>query len=87
MNLLPKDIAKKLKSKGCWTDMITTTHALKWLREERKLHIIIPAYDINEYWWEIVNFNKNISEYYDGICYSYEEAAISAIEYCLNNIL
>ena len=60
-------------------DYITPTisQVLKWLREEKKLHIIIPASFDEGYWWEIRNFNKEISEYSDEEYKTYEESALA----------
>lgn len=65
----------------------TLSQVLKWLREEKKLHIIIPASFDEGYWWEIRDFSRNISEYSEAEYQSYEDAAIKAVEYCLNNLL
>lgn len=70
-------------------DYITPTisQVLKWLREEKKLHIIIPASFDEGYWWEIRNFNKEISEYSDEEYKTYEESALAGIEYVLDNLI
>ena len=65
----------------------TISQVLKWLREEKKLHIIIPASFDEGYWWEIRNFNKEISEYSDEEYKTYEEAALVGIEYVLDNLI
>ena len=65
----------------------TISQVLKWLREEKKLHIIIPASFDEGYWWEIRNFNKEISEYSDEEYKTYEESALAGIEYVLDNLI
>lgn len=65
----------------------TISQVLKWLREEKKLHIIIPASFDEGYWWEIRDFNKEISEYIDEEYKTYEEAALKGIEYVINNLI
>lgn len=65
----------------------TISQVLKWLREEKDLHIVIPACFNKNYWWEIRDFNRNISEYSDAEYISYEEAALSGIEYALVDLI
>jgi hypothetical protein len=62
----------------------TISQVLKWLRKEKKIHIIIPASSDESYWWEARDFNREISEYYDTEYTSYEEAALAGIEYVLD---
>ena len=71
----------------------TISQVLKWLREEKKLHIEIYMYH-NCYLWEIYNteiydvdFTQK-SEKYSEIEYtSYEDAALAGIEYVLDNLI
>lgn len=65
----------------------TISQVLKWLREEKKLHIVIPASFDEGYWWEIQDFNREISEYSDVEYTSYEEAVTGGIEYVLDNLI
>lgn len=60
---------------------------LKWLREENKMHLIIPASFDEGYWWEVRDFNREISEYSDAEYKSYEETALAGIEYVLYNLI
>ena len=67
----------------------TISQALKWLREEKKIHISIDiwgrtwGYDVldlpsgNSLHWDAYNENIN----------SYEQAALAGIEYALNNLI
>lgn len=71
----------------------TISQVLKWLREEKKLHIEIYMYH-NCYLWEIYNTNiyeadfTQKSEKYSEIEYeNYEQAALAGIEYVLENII
>lgn len=64
----------------------TINEVLKWLREEKKMHMIMPVSFDECYWWEVRDCNKEISEYTDVIYASYEEAALAGIEYVLNLI-
>ena len=73
--------------KNNYTDVPTISQVLKWLREEKGLHIVIPACFNKNYWWEIRNFNRNLSEYSDAEYISYEKAALAGIEYTLNNLI
>jgi hypothetical protein len=71
----------------------TISQVLKWLREEKKLHIEIYMYH-NCYLWEIYNteiydvdFTQK-SEKYSEIEYaSFEDAAIAGIEYVIDNLI
>jgi hypothetical protein len=65
----------------------TISQILKWLREEKKLHIVIPASFDEGYWWEVRDFNREISEYSDIEYTSYEEATLAGIEYVLDNLI
>lgn len=74
----------------------TISQVLKWLREEKKIHINV---DIDEFGWEyrickfqkvdneIYNFDLDYLASYSGEFMSYEQAALSAIEYVLDNNL
>lgn len=68
-------------------DAPTISQVLKWLREEKKMHIIIPASFDEGYWWEVRDFNREISEYSDNEFDSYEKAAIAGIEYVIDNLI
>ena len=71
----------------------TISQVLKWLREEKELHIEIYMYH-NCYLWEIYNtkiydadFSQK-SEKYSEIEYAtYEIAALAGIKYCLDNLI
>lgn len=65
----------------------TISQVLKWLREEKKLHIIIPASFDRDYWWEVRDFNRNLSEYSTSELGTYEETAIDGIKYVLDNLI
>ena len=70
-----------------YTDAPTISQVLKWLRDEKKLHIVLPATFSENYWWEIRDFNRNISEYAEAEYQSYEQAALAGIEYILDNLI
>ena len=61
------------------------SEALKWLREEKKIHICI-SYD-GDYSYDIVSIDdcefKGAEDNYD----TYEQATIAGIEYCLDNLI
>ena len=65
----------------------TISQVLKWLREEKKLHIIIPASFDRDYWWEVRDFNRTLSEYSTSELGTYEETAIDGIKYILDNLI
>ena len=75
----------------------TISQVLKWLREEKKIHICIDIYD-DGWFFDIASFYKgdtgvyeiewpykssNVTPNYD----SFEQAAIAGIEYCLDNLI
>lgn len=76
-----------------YVDAPTIAQVLKWLREEKELHIEIYMYH-NCYLFEIYNtiiydadFTQK-SEKYSEIEYeNYEQAAIAGIEYVLDNLI
>lgn len=71
----------------------TISQVLKWLREEKELHIEIYMYH-NCYLWEIYNtkiydadFTQK-SEKYSEIEYeNYEQASLAGIEYVIDNLI
>jgi hypothetical protein len=65
----------------------TISQVLKWLREDKKMHIIIPASFDRDYWWEVRDFNRKLSEYSISELGTYEEAAIDGIKYVLDNLI
>lgn len=68
-------------------DAPTISQVLKWLREEKKMHIIIPASSDEDYWWVVRDFNREISEYSDNDFDSYEKAALAGIKYVLDKLI
>lgn len=74
----------------------TIHQVLKWLREEKKIHIS-PVLWSNGWYIDIQSFTKEIDK--DGVAYkdkfefqsidyeTYEEACIAGIEYVLNNLI
>ena len=82
---------------GFCVDAPTIFQVLKWLREEKKIHICIDIYD-DGWFFDIASFYKgdtgvyeiewpykssNVTPNYD----SFEQAAIAGIEYCLDNLI
>jgi hypothetical protein len=69
----------------------TLQMAMRWLRDVHKLEIYpyhqnSPTCD--KWWFEIVNFPSQVSEYESNTIYiTYEEAAEAGIKYCLNNLI
>lgn len=82
---LPKEHPFWQDCKAWWIP--TISQVLKWLRKEKKMHIVIPALFDEDYWWEVRDFNRKISEYSNIEYTSYEEAAIAGIEYVLDNLI
>lgn len=65
----------------------TIDEVLKWLRNEKKIHIVIQASFNEGYWWEVIDFNREVPEYGDNEFDSYEQAAIAGIEYVIDNLI
>lgn len=72
----------------------TIPQVLKWLREEKKLHIMIDIWkvDFNDttYKWgyDIVNLTTTHVDGCDTQCANgYEQAALAGIEYVLDNLI
>lgn len=88
-NLMPKDSVS-----GKFVDAPSISQVLKWLREEKKIHIIVEIADSGWYYtiypnirWEngklksdtyIMSFKNKDS---------YEQAALAGIEYVLGNLI
>ena len=70
----------------------TISQVLKWLREEKKLHIMMATYshypnNTHDWGYEILNLQTYTCELYRCRFNSYEQAAIAGIEYCLDNLI
>ena len=65
----------------------TISQALKWLREEKNM-MVFPAYSKNTSKWYCFIINADSLESYNlSLDDSYEDAALSGIEYALNNLV
>lgn len=92
MEFVTFEISKKLKEKGFpLVDYIPTiSQVLKWLREEKKVHIGF-GYSPRKKWLYVVVYMDG--RYYnqptltvDGFA-KIEKAALAGIEYCLDNLI
>ena len=68
------------------------SQVLKWLREEKKIHIMIAIYSHypqgNHDWgYEVINLQTHTCEYFTYEYSSYEAAAIAGIEYVIDNLI
>lgn len=75
-------------------DAPTISQVLKWLREEKKIHLIVEITDSGWYYtlypnvrWENdkLKSDKYIMSFKNKT--SYEEAVLAGIEYCLNKLI
>lgn len=67
----------------------TISQVLKWLREEKKLHISIDVWG-RTWGCDIINLTGGHSLYWTAYCEdikSYEDAALAGIEYVLDNLI
>lgn len=63
----------------------TISQALKWLREEKKIHIGVLYHGYYAVW--IQPMKRNEAEHVIHDCKTYEEAELEAIEFVLNNLI
>lgn len=67
----------------------TISQVLKWLREEKGIHITICV--CGEGWfYEVINISSGkslVEDYEDDMIQSYEEATLTGIKYVLNNVI
>lgn len=97
-NFVPYETVLKLEKKGYKGKTIRyyghIYDVLKWLREEKKIHICIDIWkkDINDtsfnWGYDIVNLITTRVVGCDTSCANtYELAAIAGIKYCLDNLI
>lgn len=67
----------------------TIAQVLKWLREEKGIHITICVCG-DGWFYEVIHISSGkslVEDYEDDMVQSYEEAALTGIEYVLNNLI
>ena len=68
-------------------DAPTISQVLKWLRDEKKLHICISLGEFSDWVYDISKIEGNVfCEAMDDF-HSYEEAALAGVNYCLDNLI
>lgn len=84
------------RSRGFIYDAPTISQVLKWLREEKKIHVIIATFidQLNRChtWgyeiWNISSFPKHIQHVSAKTNFTgHDKAAIAGIEYCLDDLI
>ena len=70
----------------------TISQVLKWLREEKKLHVVFPFYEDKGFYYyvqRIGNAARIVSSFDDSdTCFDTAElAALAGIKYCLDNLI
>ena len=83
-NLMPKDSVS-----GKFVDAPTISQVLKWLREEKKIHISIDIWG-RTWGYDILNLPSGSSLHwtaYEENINNYEQAALAGIEYVLENLI
>lgn len=68
----------------------TIAQVLKWMRENKKLHVSIMTFMFRAGWcYEVVRLgeNPNLVAAHRNSYNTYEKAAIAGIEYVLNNLI
>lgn len=97
MNVTAKDCLRVFNdSDGGIIDAPTISQVLKWLREEKKIFVVIavnPTLSTKDkiaYYYQVYsNSNGVTSDYHESEeCYiTFEEAALAGIEYVLDNLI
>jgi hypothetical protein len=70
---------------GNTSDAPTIPQVLKWLREEKKIHIGVLYHGYYAVW--IQPMKRNEAEHVIHDCKTYEEAELEGIEYVLDNLI
>ena len=70
----------------------TISQVLKWLRDEKKIHIMMATYshypnNTHNWGYEIINLQTYTCEHYNCRFNSYEDAALAGIEYVIDNFI
>lgn len=81
-NLMPKDSVS-----GKFADAPTTLQVLKWLREEKKIYVLIEVEYEDWFEYKIVQTIKGIRRSSTRVYETFEEAVLAGIEYVLNNLI
>ena len=84
-------VAQPDDSENC-CDAPTISQVLKWLREEKKLHVVFPFYEDKGFYYyvqRIGNAARIVSSFDDSdTCFDTAElAALAGIKYCLDNLI
>ena len=79
-------------SEYTWVDAPTISQVLKWLREEKKRHLLISTYhhtpfNVHDWGYDIINLRTYNVEHYDYGYNSYEESTLAGISYVLDNLI
>lgn len=97
------EIAKKLKEKGFEWVKITTynpktkvrnnhleptiSQVLKWLREEKGIHVGIMLGEFSDWVYEVSRIDGNMFCKAEDGFKSYEQASLAGVNYCLDNLI
>ena len=83
------DMRQGLDGSDC-VDAPTISQVLKWLRENKKLHVSIMTFMFRAGWcYEVVRLGENpkLVAAHRNSYNTYEKAALAGIEYVLNNLI
>lgn len=72
-------------SSGCYYDAPTISQVLKWLREEKKIHIGVLYHGYYAVW--IQPMKRNEAEHVIHDCKTHEGAELEGIEFVLDNLI
>lgn len=96
-------LAQKLKEKGFEWVKITTynpktkvrnnhleptiSQVLKWLREEKGIHVCIALGEFSDWMYDVSRIDGNMFCKAEDGFKSYEQAALAGVNYCLDNLI
>lgn len=82
---LPKEHPNWQDCKAWWVP--TISQVLKWLREEKKIYVLIEVEYEDWFEYKIVQTIKGIRRSSTRVYETYEQAALAGIEYVLDNLI
>lgn len=68
-------------------DAPTISQVLKWLREEKGIHVCIALGEFSDWMYDVSRIDGNMFCKAEDDFESYEQAALAGIEYVLDNLI
>lgn len=82
-----KNILTSVYKNKVLVDAPTIEQVLEWLREEKKIHIVIDFTDDMVWYFQIAKYYTKHYEYQQYGYNSYDDAILAGIEYVINNLI